>query len=96
MKWINWKTTKEDALLINQIVDRAFLEGAHYDDRLTMVMDITAVHLNGCPLDLQKLLDFPSTSFAHDLFGIVGHLDRKTGKLNDCFIPRSAMPEARS
>lgn len=56
-------------------------------------MDITATHLNGTPLDLDRLLAFDDLNFVHDVFGIARHLDRSTGKLQNCFVPRSAQPE---
>jgi len=58
----------------------------------TALMDIEACHCNGCPLDLQKLLDAPDSDFGHDVFGIRRFLDRRTGKLGSCFLPRTAMP----
>ena len=57
-------------------------------------MDVIAVNANGCPLDLQKLLDADDFNFAHDVDGIYWHLDRNTGKLKDCFLPRCARREA--
>jgi hypothetical protein len=53
-------------------------------------MDITACHLNGCPLRLGELLGADDANFAHDVFGIRRHLNRETGKLEDCFCPRYA------
>ena len=53
-----------------------------------MAMDITATHLNGTKLDLQKFVDFDDFNFCHDVVGIMDHVDRNTGKLNNCFLPR--------
>lgn len=58
-------------------------------------MDLAAVHANGCPLDLEKLLAADDFNFAHDVFGIYRHLDRDGksptgGKLLDLFLPRTA------
>lgn len=61
-------------------------------DRLTFLMDLAATHLNGCPLDLQKLLDAPDLDFLHDILGINSHLDQSTGRLEGCFLPRCARP----
>lgn len=55
-------------------------------------MDLAATHANGMPLDLEKLLAFPDFDFSHDVFGIREHLDRSTGQLLHCFVPRSAKP----
>ena len=41
-------------------------------------------------LDLQKLLDAPDGDFGHDVFGIRRHINRQTGELENCFLPRCA------
>lgn len=55
-------------------------------------MDVTATHANGCPLDLAVLLAFDDSDFGHDVFGIRHHIDRSTGVLGGCFLPRCAQP----
>jgi hypothetical protein len=55
-------------------------------------MDVTACHLNGTKLDLEQLLAFDDFNFCHDVFGIARHLDRSTGALQNCFLPRCALP----
>lgn len=67
---------------------------AHGYDGLDLRMDLEATHSNGCPLDFQKLLDAPEFDFVHDIGGIKRHLDRKTGALRDCFVPRCALSKA--
>lgn len=57
-------------------------------DKLSMTMDITATIANGNPMRLQQWLEADDFNFAHDLFGIRRYIDRDTGKLTDCFIPR--------
>jgi hypothetical protein len=42
------------------------------------------------PLDFEKLFGFPDFDFAHDIYGIMNRVDRTTGKLTDCFLPRCA------
>lgn len=59
-------------------------------DRTSTLMDLSACHANGCPLDFKRLADFPDFDLLHDVCGISAHIDRRTGKLEDCFIPRSA------
>ncbi|MGD1832522.1 MAG: hypothetical protein ACPKOP_04165 [Sphaerochaetaceae bacterium] len=90
MAEINFMRSTDEANLIRKIVRRTVLEGAYYEDRLTMEMDITSVHLNGCPLDLEQFLDCSSNDFAHDIFGIENNIDRETGHLNNNFIPLCA------
>jgi len=85
---INWeKLNKDDMELITKISDRAIKLFPQLN-KLNLHMDISATHVSGCELDLDKLLDFDDFNFAHDVAGIVGHLDRKTGQLKDCFLPR--------
>lgn len=89
---INWNVSKEDALTIGEIVARA---RAYWPDvdALELNMDITAVHANGCPLKLRKLAGAPKFDFAHDVCGIQRHINRSTAQLENCFLPRYAMPE---
>ena len=88
MKQINWNVTKEDALLIRDIGVRYLKLTKNVASLMDISMDLTACHLNGCPLDLQKLLKADNFNLAHDVVGISNHIDRQTGKLRDCFLPR--------
>lgn len=87
---LNWKISKEDASLIDAIVARAEALLPKFESRRVLLMDITAVHLNGCPLQLRELLGADTFNFSHDVTGISNHIDRNTGKLLDCFRPRFA------
>lgn len=92
---ISFKATKEEVALIRKIVERAlplYKSLGLRDSFLTMEMDLTACHANGCPLDLQKLLDAPQEDFEHDVLGIRHTIDRNTGKLDGFFDPRCSMP----
>lgn len=96
MKRVNWKVTKADAVLINQIAKRAVRmakEVGHEYPFMDAEMDITAAHLNGCPLKLAELLGADDFNFSHDVFGIYRHINRADGQLMDCFVPRYARPE---
>jgi hypothetical protein len=62
-------------------------------DRLSLAMDLTATHANGCPMDFAKLLAADDFNFKHDIVGIVNHIDRRTGELTDHFFPRCAQPQ---
>lgn len=92
MPEINWKLERGDLQIIIQIVSRAkrMFSQVH---QLDLTMDLTACHLNGCPLDLKGLLGAEKGDFMHDVVGIRTHMDRTTGKLQDCFLPRYAKPE---
>ena len=56
-------------------------------DAVSLSMDLTVCHNMG-HVDLQTLLDADFAAFAHDINGIARHLDRDTGEMNDCFVPR--------
>lgn len=95
---VSFAVTSAEAKTIKRIVTRAAAElFAIADDveaRLSLEMDITATHANGCPLELELLLDGDSLHFAHDIYGIRRHIDRRTGKLGGFFLPRFARKEA--
>lgn len=96
---MNWNATSREYELANQIAERA-LDLARIAENLnahdaaefkrSMLMDIIATHINGCQLHLDDLLRAPRLDFSHDVFGIRAHINRQTGKLEDCFVPRYA------
>lgn len=90
---ISFKTTKKDCILIDKIVRRALTNDPLRKDFSALGMDITAVHANGMPLKLKELLASDELSFFHDVWGIEKHIDRETGQLKDCFLPRFAVPK---
>lgn len=63
-------------------------------DQLGIELDLIFCHLNDVQLDLERLLSADDSNFVHDVAGINRHIDRKTGKLQDCFYPRLAKREA--
>jgi hypothetical protein len=92
---VRLSASAKDAAVINEIADRAVREFFRIElnrlNRLNpmhVAMDITAAHLNGCRLDLRALLRGSVDDFVHDVAGIRRHLDRTTGKLQNCFEPR--------
>ncbi len=87
---ISFKVSKPDALKISAIVKRVVAEKFHPDDAMTISMDITACHANGCPLDLDRLLAAPVADLGHDVLGIRRHISRETGVIGGCFLPRYA------
>lgn len=90
-KQINWKASKAESQLFSKLVERALPMiarlGIDYDAQ-SLRMDLMATHLNGMPLDLERLLSFPDFDFAHDVFGIRRHINRSTGELEGFFVPR--------
>ena len=90
---VNFNATQEETNLIVKIAERAATmceeAGVKYDG-LTINMDLTAVHCNGCRLNLDGLLHADEFDFVHDILGIRRHLHRGTGLLEGCFMPRYA------
>ncbi len=85
--------TKEEYMIESKIADRAIAMAKEFGvkyDKLTALMDVSACHCNGCPLKLQELLNADDANFAHDVFGIRANINRETGKLENCFLPRYA------
>lgn len=62
-------------------------------DALSLSMDLTVCSNRG-HVNLATLLESADSVFAHDLDGIVNHLDRETGELADCFVPRCRQERA--
>ena len=90
---MNWNSTRAEVELASKIAKRALvmaMDAGIELDCTELVMDIEATHLNGCPLKLDALLSADDLNFSHDVFGIRRYLDRSTGKLTDCFVPRYA------
>ena len=84
------KFTRHEHLIVELIGKRAaLLTGRTILDH---TMDISVVHAH-TPLRLAELADAGEFDFAHDIGGIGRHLNRETGELEDCFVPRFACPE---
>lgn len=88
---IRWIANDEDRKLIEDIAHRACESLGGYETLLDIVMDITACHLNGNPLDLNKFLNFEEFDFIHDVLGIRKNMNRNTGVLGNCFLPRCTL-----
>lgn len=77
--------------IIVKIIERAETYAKRHaiqmDTRLTSIMDIDNAHQQH-PLDLEGWLAADDANFVHDFFGIRQHINRKTGLLEDCFLPR--------
>jgi hypothetical protein len=88
-KTIDWtKTTKEEYALISKIIERTKnMDSSIFESDLGM--DLAAVN-SICSLDFEKLLDFHKSDFMHDIYGIRKNINRETGELQNCFLPRCA------
>ena len=93
---VSFAVSRTEARLISKITGRAIeLAERHSIDVefLDLEMDLTACHCNGCQLQLEELLAADDDDFGHDVFGIRRYIDRDTGELTRCFLPRYAAPE---
>jgi hypothetical protein len=93
---VSFEINDSDFKLVRKIVERAAKKRPdHFGkklEKLDLEMDLVATHSNGNPLDFQKILDADDFNFGHDVYGIVNHIDRRTGKLTRCFLPRYSRP----
>jgi hypothetical protein len=88
----NLEITKEDFDLAVDVAQRVLREFTNYpDDQRTLIMDLNACHSNGCPLDFAGLAKANMLDLSHDIYGIRQHINRDTGKLEGCFMPRYAL-----
>ena len=84
---LDWMSiTDQDINKLQLIMKRCI--GKFQGSWIDLEMDITAAHLAG-EISLQKLLEFEEADFMHDVHGIRRHIDRSSGKMRDCFLPRS-------
>lgn len=90
--WSALTISEADYELIAAIATRAKLEGDKRP-KIQILMDLEVVHGGTCPLRLAELANAKRYDFAHDIAGIRRHLNRETGKLEDCFLPRFAKGE---
>jgi hypothetical protein len=81
--------TKGEKLTIMKIAERADEKGLLMFDRLSVIMDIEAVHAE-IGLRLEELLNADDANFAHDIVGIQQNVDRVNKMLTNCFLPRYA------
>jgi hypothetical protein len=96
---IDFATTPRDRDTICRIAERASALYSRFGSprkAMDIEMDLAATHLNGCPLDLNRLEEATDVNLMHDVGGIARHLDRDetsetAGQLTDCFFPRFAL-----
>lgn len=81
--------TKSEIDLIIAIAERAEKLNLLMFDRLSLIMDLTATHKE-FELRLEALLKADDSNFSHDIVGIQNNLDRRTKKMQNCFLPRYA------
>jgi hypothetical protein len=92
----NWAVSAGDQASITAIGNRANQLSQALGTRWVYqpqdaMMDVTATHNNGRPLQLAALLSASDGDFGHDVFGIRRFLNRDTGQLMNGFVPRYAV-----
>jgi hypothetical protein len=80
---------RDEKMVIAEIAKRADEMGLMMFDRMSMMMDIEAVHAE-IGLRLDDLLKADDFNFGHDIIGIQQNIDRENKKLNNHFLPRFA------
>lgn len=80
------KFTDEERDHVDRIVERA-KDLVPDVSSLEVRMDISVVHAQA-PLRLGEFAAADDGNFGHDLYGILSHLNRLTGEMEDCFVPR--------
>ena len=90
MSELNFDLEPTDRKHATEIAQRAakLLPGL---DVLSTVMDLSAVHNHAFKLNFELMAKADNHNLVHDIAGIKRHLNRETGKLGDCFIPRYAI-----
>ena len=79
-----------DNELIGRIANRAqkmYRDAGIQRHLIDCMMDVDIVHRKS-GLRLADLLEADNFNFSHDIGGIATHLDRRSGELKDCFVPR--------
>lgn len=80
--------SKEEHAAMHKVMDRALKQYPTYPP-MTLALDLLNAH-DDVGLDFERLLAFEAFDFSHDITGICNHMDRSTGKLRHCFLPRCA------
>ena len=88
-------TRKDEFETIVKICERAEAMDISAGERFTLIMDLENAHKD-VGLNLTGLLEADDLNFAHDIIGIQNHMNRRTGKLEDFFVPRYAKQDVAS
>ena len=79
---------KEEWDVVCKVMDKASALFPNYK-RITMGLDLLNAH-DDVGIDFSRLLAFDNMDFIHDIMGIRNNMNRETGKLENCFLPRCA------
>ena len=91
IEWKNVTRQAEDGA--DAVVSRCQRMGlAPRANWMQLLMDVQAVTLH-VRIDFAAWLAADDADFAHDVGGIQNHINRDTGELEDCFVPRFAVEQ---
>ena len=83
------------ATSFSDIIDRAIRTGLiSAEKRPALVLNLSIANTD-LELDFSKLLAFDDFNFAQDICGIIQNVNRRTFKVDNCFIPRCIKTEDR-
>lgn len=77
---VSYEISKADAASRDAAIERVRARNPHLDVEGAKAA-LTACHANGCPLDFGKLEASEDWDLNNDVYGIINHLNPKTGKL---------------
>ena len=86
---VKFSATRYEIEVIRKIADRAVKMYPELS-KIDTLMDLEAAHSSN-PLQLSDLLSADDGNFGHDVLGIRQNLNRATGKLENCFVPRYSL-----
>jgi|TARA_Y100000310_G_scaffold345185_1_gene462450 hypothetical protein len=90
---IDFEVAETNYSIIVKIAKRAVKEAEELGVKIPLItaeLSLLACH-NTCPLRLDELLVATSGNLLHDVGGIIRHLNKETGELQDCFLPRYSL-----
>lgn len=88
---VSFKVTKRESQLIRKIMRRFRMvmeDSGEIFPWIEYEMSLTACHANGTPIKLVELSLASDFDVMHDVCGIHRHIDKATGEIRDCFVPR--------
>ena len=89
--WDKLNVSQGETRTISAIAKRAVaILPERLGSRMDLIMTLEAVHGGACRLNLSGLLAASDGDLLHDVVGMLRYLDRDTGELTGCFLPRYA------
>lgn len=89
----NMNLEHNDFVLVMKVAKRAADALGSLPPLQDIELALTACHLNDVPLDFERMLTADMDDVSHDIYGILKHIDPKTGQLGSGFLPRLTLSE---